>query len=229
MVERVAVRQSRKYNMVRLYLDDLDEIEAALDHLPEHENPYLPNRASNGKWLGGTVAELVAKGDLGPFSDFTLERHTKRGRVALTVRSTSTELTISDYDDLELRDAYHAIDKILARSRRGRLARFFISGWGTVPIGVCAMWSLPFFLVTLVIKPGDWELLTATGAASVVTITALVIAWRIDMHRNGLVYFTNRADNASLLQRKGDEIAIGLMLTVITLLGTYIIALATGH
>lgn len=213
MVEREPHRESKEYDLVRLYLDDVEEIERALNRIPPREGGYSSQSVSNGKWRGETIAELIDQGDTGPFNNFKVERHV-HGLISLEVGENRTRLYVSDHNDLDLRDAFQTIDNVLRRSQLGPVRRFFVSGWGLMFFMVPGFFAFCIVLAQLFARRGPWYFDVSLGALALACGVALEYAFRTDQHRNGLVYFIKRPENVGYVQRNRDIVVGGFFAVV---------------
>lgn len=206
--------------MVRLYLEDIQEIERALADLGPDAHKV---EVSNGEWEAETVAELAEKGE-GPFGEFSMSRYGP-GLLSVDARSVGFRVYVSNTEDLKLRGAYEKICSVVAAAQAPRPLRWLCS-WDAagVALGVgiaAAMFALFGGLIGL--SRGERVVPSWAAVSALVAIVAGVV-WstlgRILRRRaNGLAYLVPKSARPSFARRNRD--ALGMLL-IGTLLGSVV-------
>lgn len=205
MAVRRERNEFRSYALVRLYLDDVEEIERALADL----GPALSKvEVSNGDWEAETVAELAGKGE-GPFSEFSIRRYGP-GLLSFETRASETRVYVSDADDLRLRGAFEKIDSVVRAGQRPWYVRLLYSAPAVGLFGAVGLVALAVLAGAML---GDdeypgWVPAACLGVAAAAAVGGVYLT-RTTLRWNGLVYLVPRSARPNFLQRNRD--ALGML------------------
>jgi hypothetical protein len=204
---------------VRLYLDDIEEIERTLLRLgPNVAASTTGLSVSNGTWEAESVKELVeASGSGGgPSWDFRFES-SRRGHFSVNVGRTATSMYVGDMDDMEMRGAAEQIHTILLSARRPLLVRLLVSAFaGGLLYFAVAMVGFVGLTTALVASEDYPTLLGPVSLALLVAgVLSVVVSVRTTLRRNGLAYLVRRESRPSFFKRKGDDLWLVLISAVV--------------
>lgn len=219
---------SRTYKLVRLDLDDVEEIEQTLAAIDAPADRAPSFEYSNGTWKTDTLQGLVDVGT-GPFTEFEMRRHGP-GLLAVEVRNMDTRLYVSDLNDLQLRGAFDRIDTILRRARLPWAVRAINSAIGATLV---FLGPAMFALVTLIAAlaqsagPRSWAI-PLSVALLLYGIGGYALATQTALRRNGLVTLVRRDNQPNFFARNRDELWILVIGVVIGAVASWVTAVLTG-
>jgi hypothetical protein len=231
----VATRQerneSRSYDLVRLYLDELEEIEQTMADLGQSlEGQSGRVEVSNGDWKAESVKQLVQQGNIGPFAEFEMKRYGP-GYISVAVRSIETRLYVSDANDLQLRGAFEKVDAILRAARRPWVLRFVTSAVGaTLVFGGPAIAALLLGLVYSVQYSASTRAWAVPLSVAVLAlgVGGYALAYRTSMKRNGLAFLERKSSKPNFFVRNSDSLWLLLIGTTIGVVGSLIASKVAG-
>ena len=210
---------SRSYFLVRLYLDDLRDIQEVLEDLRVGEPPLEIRSPS---WVAETVDEVASKGSKDRVTSF--EFRSSRPYLTLALRRHEASLYVADIDDLHVRGAVEKVQAILRRCQRPALLRFFTSALGSSLLLVPMAAGL--LAVAIGIR-GDRSLAVAGGAIALLSGLSYVFAFWTALRRSSLVFLVTRADRPNFFRRNSDQLAVATIVAGLAVLGSLLVAALT--
>lgn len=203
MAARKRKLDTRNYSLVRLYLNDLHDIEDVLRSVSLEHHPI---KVSGPEYEAASVDELREEEGEGPFTIFQLE--SDQPYVSVRLREFDTYLSASDAHDLMVNGAVHKLDAILRRSQRPQILRFLTSAFGTM---IPAILGAAIFLVSLTQDDVSVSAIAGALACAVVGLMATVWLGYTSMKRSSLVYLEERNERPSFLRRNRDQLIVGVI------------------
>lgn len=208
----------RYFFLVRLYLDDLRDIQDVLEDL-RMGGPPLEVRSPN--WVAETVDEVASKRTRDWVTDFDLRSSQPSLTVALKRHEAS--IYVANIDALSVRGAVEKIQVILRRGQRPAPLRFFTSTVGSSLLIVPTLAGLPL-AVAIESRGGRSLAVAGGGAISLLFGLSYIFACWTALRRSSLVFLVARADRPGFLRRNRDQLIVGTILTGVGVLGSLLLA-----
>lgn len=223
MAERKRVYRKVEVKYVRLYLEDLEEIERFMTPLVS-DSQLSRLEVSGPTFNGDSVADLIAHETVVRTNDFKMDC----GFGGLDLRSHGklpAFLTCFNLSDTKIRGAFEAVHEILKTRRLPlgiRLARWFVRHLAPLLGSTIGM----YLLLASFISPG-W-LYTAWGLPLLLAAAVLVTAGLFEMHRPGealIVYFARRNEAPNFWKRNRDQLVVAVVASAVTAVVTVLVTL----
>lgn len=218
----------QRFHLVRLYLEDARAIERVLLDIEGKDDPRVEIKSP--RWTADDVDGLLAKAELGPFTEFSFAR-SDVGYVSVELRPIETLLYVSDMDDLQLYGAFEKISVILRRARLNRFARFLCSSLGFGVVAGVMVGALSFGLPKAARTHGFQSYIwVAIVVAAIALIALFCYSLIVSFRQDSTLVLQPRRDRPSYLRRNRDQITVGFVLALLSSgFGALITWLLVGH